>query len=108
MPTYGTTEWKDVTQAKQKTYDTRQLSHPAEVSSGIRSHQRVSDASDHSRQPWQRLLNATVEGGATGKHSVSLGSMRMVEALERTSGTNLRSIQEAVALEDGGFNISLH
>lgn len=37
--------------------------HPAEVSSGVRRHQRVSDPSDRGRQPRHHLLNTTVEGG---------------------------------------------
>lgn len=37
------------------------LSHPAEVSSGVRRHQRVSDPSDHGCQPRERLLNTAAE-----------------------------------------------
>lgn len=38
------------------------MSHPAEVSSGVRRHQGVSDPSDHGCQPRERLLNTAVEG----------------------------------------------
>lgn len=47
------------------------ISHPAEVSSGVRSHQRVSDPSDHGRQPRKSLLNATVEEAGTESGTLS-------------------------------------